>query len=127
MYAALHSICTDKFTCSFLELQFRVNNDAFVFLKLGFVCCLCPVSVAGHVSIDCSLFMPVQYHVGSQVYDALDFASNLLDCTDMREQYMLAMILMLKLDNDHQILTEYCIIKCTLHIAITALRYGLWP
>ena len=33
---------------------------------------------------------------------------------------------MLKLDNDHQILAKHCILKCTLHAAITALGYAQW-
>jgi len=82
------------------------------------------VSVAAHMSsnIDCGLCMPVQYHVGSQVYGTLDFASKLLGCTETREQYMLAMTLInvLKLDNGYQILTQYCIIKFAMHVATTA-------
>ncbi len=72
--------------------------------------------------------MPVQYHVGSQVYETPDFALNLLGCTEMREQQILAMTRMniLKLENGYQSLTKYCIIKCTLHVAITALGYDVW-
>ena len=125
MYAALHSTCTDKFPCSFLK-QFGANNDAFACLMLGFVCFPCSVSVAGHISfsIDCSLCMPVQDHV----YEYLTVALNLLGCTEMREQYKSAVTLMnmLKLGDDHQIFIKHCIIKCTLHAAITALGYGLW-
>ena len=54
---------------------------------------------------------------------------NLLGFTKMSKQNMLLQthMNMLKSDNDNQTLTEYCIIKCTLHAAITALGYGLWP
>ena len=70
---------------------------------------------------DCGLCMPVQYHVGSQAYETLDFAVNLLACTEMREQYMLVkkLVNMLKLDNGCKILSVHSPVHhhITLHVA----------